>query len=56
MAFDKLDFFDESKNDGSGSGSHVKYVGSAGDVGFGDLFLTGIESLSNVFRWSCTYQ
>ena len=48
VSFDKLNFFDQSENYGSGSGSPDKYVGSAGDIGFGDFVLTGIESLGNV--------
>ena len=48
VSFDELDFFDESDNDGSRSGSPDKFVGSAGEVGFCDFVLTGIESLGDV--------
>ena len=48
MSFDKLYFFDESDNDGSGSGSPGKSVGSDGDMGFGNFVPTGIESLGDV--------
>ena len=45
----KLDFFDESYNDGSGSVSPGKFVGSSGDVGSGFFVPSGIESIGNVF-------
>ena len=64
MSFDKLDFFDESDNDGSGSGSPGTFdfpfssgksvvsanesVGSVSGVDFGDFVPTGIESLGVV--------
>ena len=58
MLFEKLDFFDESENDGSGSGSPGTSVGSAGEsvgsvngVGFGNFVPTGIESLGDVFTF-----
>ena len=48
MSFNELDFFDESDNYGSGSGSPGKSVGVAGEVSFGDFFSTGVETLGNV--------
>ena len=48
MSFEELDFFDESENDGSGSGSPGKSVGSADDVDLGNFVPTGIESLGDV--------
>ena len=48
MSLDEFDFFSEYNNYGSGSGTHGKSVGSAGDVGFGVFVLIGIESLGNV--------
>ena len=55
VSFDKLDFFDESDNDGSGSGSPGKSVGNAGEsigsvrgVGLGGFVLGGIESHGDV--------
>ena len=48
MSLDELYLFEESDNDGSGLGSPGKYVGSAGDVGFGDFPPTGSKSLGNV--------
>ena len=55
MSFEELDFFDESDNYGSVSGSPGTSVGSSGEsvgsvrgVGFGNFFPTGIESLDDV--------
>ena len=48
VSSDELDFFDESDNYGSVSGSPGKYIGSAGDVGFGGFVWTGIKSLGDV--------
>ena len=56
LSFDELDFFSESDNDGSDSGSPVKYVDRAGDIGFGNFVPTGIKLLGDVFRWSRLYQ
>ena len=63
MSFGKLDFFDESDNDGSGSGSPGTSVGSAGEsvgsvsgVGFGDFFQLELNHLVTLFRWLCSYQ
>ena len=41
-------FFDKSDNDGTGSKSPGKYVGSDGDIGFGNFVSTRIESLGDV--------
>ena len=48
VSFDKLDFFNESDNDGSGSGSPGKSVDRVSDVGFGNFFPTGIDSIGDV--------
>ena len=48
MSFDELNFFGEYDDDGSGSRSPGKSVGSADDVGFGDFVPTGIESLGDL--------
>ena len=48
VSFNDLYFFGEYDNDGSGSRSPGKSVGSAGDVGFGGFAPTGIESLGKV--------
>ena len=48
VSFDGCYFFDESDNDGSGSGSPDKSVGSDGDVGSGVFVPTGIESIGDV--------
>ena len=55
LSFNKLNFFGESDNDGSGSGSPGKSVGSAVEsvggvsgVGFGVFVLTGIKSIGDV--------
>ena len=48
MSFDELDFFGESDNGGSGSGSRGESVGSNSYVGFGYFVPDGIESLGSV--------
>ena len=55
VLFDQLDSFDESDNDGSGSGfsgksifSADKYIGSVSGVVFGDFVPAGIKSLGDV--------
>ena len=64
MSFDELDFFDESENDESGSGSPgmfafpfsseksvgsaVESVGSVSGIGFGDFVTIGIKSHGDV--------
>ena len=47
VSLDELYLFEESDDDGSGSGSPGKYVVSAVDVGFGNFPPTGIKSLGN---------
>ena len=56
FSFGELDIFDESEKYVSGSVSSGKFVGSANDVGFGDLVTTGIDSIGDVFCWLCFYQ